>query len=52
MPYALTVGLIAVFLGTIPAAYGFVSPLVLLIVAMAVLWVIIRFVGKKKPIEV
>lgn len=52
MPYALTVGFIAVFLGTIPAAYGFVSPLVLLLVAMTVLWVIIRFVGRKKPVEV
>lgn len=52
MPYALTVGFIAVFLGTIPAAYGFISPLVLLLVALVVLWVIIRFVGKKNPIQV
>lgn len=46
MPYALTVGVVAVFVGTIPAAYGWPSWM-LMLVSVAILFAIIRFVGKK-----
>ena len=46
MPYALTVGGVALLLGVLPTALGLPSWLAFLI-ALAVLGVIVRFVGKK-----
>lgn len=46
MPYALTVGVVAIFFGTIPAAYG-VPSWILMLVSVAVLWGLIRILGKK-----
>ena len=46
MPYALTVGSVALLLGVLPAALGLPSWIAFLI-AGAVLWCIVRFVGKK-----
>ena len=46
MPYALTVGCVALLLGVLPSALGFPSWMAFLI-ALSVLWVIVRFVGKK-----
>lgn len=48
MPYALTVGAVAIVLGTIPAAFG-VSSLILFPVSLAVLALIIQLVGKPVP---
>jgi len=46
LPYALTVGLVSVFIGTIPSAYG-VSSWIVFPVGIIVLYIIIRFFGKK-----
>lgn len=46
MPYALTVGTAALLLGVLPSALGFPSWAAFLI-ALAVLWLMVRFVGKK-----
>ena len=46
MPYALTVGTVALLAGVLPAALGLPSWLAFLI-AGAVLWCVVRFVGKK-----
>lgn len=46
MPYALTVGLVSLFIGTIPAAYG-ISSFILFPVSLIVLYLVIRYVGKK-----
>jgi len=46
MPYALTVGGVAVLLGVLPTALGLPSWLAFLI-AFGVLWLIVRFVGKR-----
>lgn len=46
MPYALTVGGVALLLGVLPTAFGLPSWAAFLL-ALAVLWVIVRFVGKK-----
>ncbi|MBR4147594.1 MAG: hypothetical protein IKU00_06890 [Bacteroidales bacterium] len=46
MPYALTVGTVALLAGVLPAAFGLPSWLAFLI-AVAVLWCVVRFVGKK-----
>jgi len=48
MPYALTVGVISVVCGTLPAGFG-VSPWVCLVVGIAALFVVTRFVAQ--PIE-
>lgn len=48
MPYALTVGAVAIVLGTIPAAFG-VSVLILFPVNIAVLVLITQFFGKQVP---
>ncbi|PKP52438.1 MAG: sodium:proton antiporter [Bacteroidetes bacterium HGW-Bacteroidetes-1] len=48
MPYALTVGFVAVVFGTIPASYGIFSSWLLMLFAIAVLYLFIRFVGKKQ----
>jgi Na+/H+ antiporter NhaC len=49
MPYALTVGAVSLMVGTIPAAYGFVSPWWLLLLAAVVLYFIIRLLGRRLP---
>jgi Na+/H+ antiporter NhaC len=46
LPYALTVGGVAILFGTIPAAFG-ISALVLFPVALLVLWGIVKYVGKR-----
>ena len=46
MPYALTVGAVALLLGVLPTALGLPSWAAFL-VAFAVLWAIVRLVGKK-----
>jgi Na+/H+ antiporter NhaC len=46
MPYALTVGIVAMLLGVLPTALGLPSWIAFLC-AIAVLWLIVRFVGKK-----
>ena len=45
LPYALVVGLVAIFIGTIPAGYG-VPPWVSLIVGAAILLTVLRFFGR------
>lgn len=49
MPYALTVGLVSLLVGTIPAAYGFVSPWWLMLLAGIVLYLLVILFGKKLP---
>ena len=46
MPYALTVGSVALLLGVLPTALGLPSWIAFLC-AIAVLWLLVRFVGKK-----
>jgi len=46
LPYALTVGVVAILSGTLPAAYG-VPSWILFPVSLAILILIVRFVGKK-----
>ncbi len=46
LPYALTVGLVSIFIGTIPAAYG-VSSWILFPLGIIAMYVIIRVFGKK-----
>lgn len=46
LPYALTVGGIALLFGVLPTAFGLPS-WIAFIVAITMLWVIVRFVGKK-----
>lgn len=48
LPYALTVGIVAILIGTLPAALG-VPSWILFFVSIAVLYVIIHFFGKKVP---
>lgn len=48
MPYALTVGAVGMFIGTIPAAYG-VPAYVLFPVNILILYLIVRFAGRKLP---
>lgn len=48
MPYALVVGAVGMFFGTIPAAYG-VSSLILLPLNVLILFGIVRIFGKKHP---
>lgn len=50
LPYALTVGLVAIFLGTLPAAYG-VPSYILFIVSLIILYLIVIVFGKKVEIE-
>jgi Na+/H+ antiporter NhaC len=50
MPYALTVGLVAVVIGTLPAAFG--SPFwINFPIAVFALWLIIHFIGRKTEAE-
>lgn len=46
LPYALTVGGVSILIGTIPAGFG-ISAWVLFPLAVALLWLIIHFIGKK-----
>ncbi len=46
LPYALTVGVVAIGIGTIPAAYG-VSTYILLPVSLIILFLVVRFIGRK-----
>ncbi|MDD4149652.1 MAG: Na+/H+ antiporter NhaC family protein, partial [Bacteroidales bacterium] len=46
LPYAVTVGLVTLIFGTLPIAYG-VSVFVVFPVMIMVVWLIIRFFGKK-----
>jgi Na+/H+ antiporter NhaC len=46
LPYAITVGLVAIFLGTLPAAYGIPS-YILFIVNLIILYLIVVVFGKK-----
>lgn len=47
LPYALSVGLVALFIGTIPVAYGF--PVIIVYpLGFAILYFIIRYFGKKR----
>ena len=46
LPYALTTGMIAIVVGTIPASMG-VSPLILFPLGFGIMYLIIRFFGKK-----
>jgi Na+/H+ antiporter NhaC len=45
LPYALTVGTVSVFLGTIPAAFG-LSSFFLFPIALLILYLIVHFLGK------
>ena len=49
MPYALTVGSVALLIGVLPTAFGLPSWAAFL-VAFAVLWMVVRLVGKKVTI--
>jgi len=49
LPYALTTGAVAIFLGTIPASYG-ISPWILYPLGILGIYLIIKFLGK--PTEV
>jgi Na+/H+ antiporter NhaC len=49
MPYALTVGAVAIVFGTIPAAYG-VSSLILFPLNFLILYLIVRYIGKQLPV--
>lgn len=49
MPYALTVGAVAVFIGTLPSAMG-LPPIVAFLLGFLVLWGIVKFFGKKVAI--
>ncbi|MEZ5196955.1 MAG: Na+/H+ antiporter NhaC family protein [Bacteroidales bacterium] len=46
LPYALTVGVVATFFGTLPAAYG-VPSYILIPVDLIILYFIVTIVGKK-----
>lgn len=48
MPYAIVVGSVAIFFGTIPAAYG-VSAWILFPLNVLILFAIVRMFGKKHP---
>lgn len=45
LPYALTVGGVSIFIGTLPAAFG-ISPWILFPVGLVVLFLIVKFVAK------
>lgn len=45
LPYALTVGAVAIFIGLLPAAYG-ISSWILIPLGFTILYLIVRFVGK------
>ncbi|WP_286763972.1 MULTISPECIES: Na+/H+ antiporter NhaC family protein [Rhodopirellula] len=45
MPYALVVGVTCILFGTLPASWG-ISPWISLLISTAVLWLIVRVLGK------
>jgi len=47
LPYALSVGMVALFVGTIPVAYGF-PVWIAYPFGFAILFLVIRFFGKKR----
>jgi len=49
MPYALAVGAVAVFIGTLPSAMG-LPPVIAFLLGFLVLWGIVKFFGKKVAI--
>jgi Na+/H+ antiporter NhaC len=49
MPYTLTVGAVAVVFGTVPAAFG-VPSLILFPFSIMILYLIVRYLGKKLPV--
>ena len=51
LPYALTVGFVSVFIGTIPSAYG-VSSWIVFPIGIIVMYIIIRVFGKKVDGEI
>lgn len=51
LPYALTVGTVAILAGTIPAAYG-VSSFILFPVGLIILFIVITFLGRKVETKV
>ncbi|MEA3447945.1 MAG: Na+/H+ antiporter NhaC family protein [Bacteroidota bacterium] len=51
MPYALTVGVVAVLLGTIPAAYG-VPVFLCYAIGIGMMFLILRVFGKKLPVTI
>jgi Na+/H+ antiporter NhaC len=46
MPYALTVGVVGILFGTIPAAFG-ISAWLLFPLSLLVLWAIVKYIGKR-----
>lgn len=46
LPYAIIIGMVSIFVGIIPAAFG-IAPWLLLLIAVMVISLIIRFVGKR-----
>ena len=46
LPYALTVGVVAMLLGDIPTAYG-LNPAISLVAGLAILYAILRFFGRR-----
>jgi Na+/H+ antiporter NhaC len=48
LPYAITVGLVSILFGSIPAAMG-ISSWILFPIAIVVLYAIIHFIGKESP---
>jgi len=46
LPYAMLVGFVGIFAGTLPAAYG-VPPYILFPVCLIILFLVVRFLGKK-----
>jgi Na+/H+ antiporter NhaC len=46
LPYALTVGLVSIFAGLLPATYG-VSSWILIPVGFTLLYLIVKYAGKK-----
>ncbi len=48
LPYALTTGGVAIFIGTIPASFG-ISPWILYPLGIIILFIVIRLLGKQVP---
>ncbi|HNW81675.1 MAG TPA: Na+/H+ antiporter NhaC family protein [bacterium] len=47
MPYAVTIGAVALFLGYLPAGF-FINPLLLIVIQFAVVFLIFRYLGRKQ----
>jgi Na+/H+ antiporter NhaC len=50
MPYAILVGAVAIFIGTIPGGYGF-PPLLSIVIGVALLFGILRFFGRRADVD-